>query len=389
MNFIYRGPLGASKSLMNRVLILQSYFPDLKLQGDSDCSDVKDLQRCLELIGKTNDFEVHDGGTTFRFLVLRLSREPGEYKIKASPRLLERPQEELLDILSQLGVHAEKQPWGFFIRSHGWQKPKSNLKINTSRSSQFLSSVVLNSAKLPFVLPIDIDGRLVSEEYFKMTLAVTEELGLRFEKRNDTLYLFSWENLTRSSYNVGADLSSAFSLACFAAVSGSLELTNVYNTHLQPDYRFLSVLTQMNSVCRDLGEKIKVSKSPELRGIEVDLNNSPDLFPMLACLCAHANGRSILSGASQLQFKESNRLQKIFELFDLAQIVYKKLPDGIEIQGGAKPHNVSFEFSPDLDHRMAMAAAFLKFLGWKITIKDPNVVQKSFPEFWDITGVNP
>ncbi len=388
MTFSFNGSLGVSKSILNRALILKSYFSELHIEGSSSCQDVRDLQNALSQL-EQSDFEIAEGGTTFRFLTLRLSRQTGEFRIRTSARLMARPQEELIEILSQLGVEAEKHPWGFIIRGTGWKKPSSPLKVNRSRSSQFLTGVVLNSPGLDFPLEIEAQGEALSEDYFKMTLQMTEELGLEYTYDQNRLVLQPWNRLKRHQYLVGADLSSAFSLACFAAANGELNIRNIFKPDLQPDFKFVSAFEDMNIPAEAKGETLRVSRSTQPLPAVLNLSSAPDLFPMMACLCSQIAGTSVLAGAPQLKFKESDRLKKVFELFDLAGVSYEKMPDGIKVRGPAMPHAQEFEFDPDEDHRMAMAAAFLKFVGWKIKIKNPQVVDKSFPEFWAVTGVFP
>ncbi|RYZ87290.1 MAG: 3-phosphoshikimate 1-carboxyvinyltransferase, partial [Proteobacteria bacterium] len=102
--FSFAGTIPASKSLMNRALIAQSYFPKLQLQGESVCDDVVHLRESLRELHRANVFDCGEGGTTLRFLAFRLSRIPGSYLLKARPSLLRRPQLEIKNILHQLGV---------------------------------------------------------------------------------------------------------------------------------------------------------------------------------------------------------------------------------------------------------------------------------------------
>jgi 3-phosphoshikimate 1-carboxyvinyltransferase len=389
MGFFYEGALGASKSLLNRALILQSYFPELRIDGESACDDVADLKENLSQIGKTNLFKLNEGGTTLRFLVMRLSREAGEFKIQASRRLLERPQDELFNLLEQVGVRATKSVDQITLKGEGWRLIPHSLGVSRSRSSQFLSSLILNSPKLSGPLSIETSGPEMSEDYLKMTLKVCGSLGLTYERSGASLQLKPWSQLTSTTIEVGADLSSVFPLACMASLSGDLKVTNVKSMELQPDHQFIALFKKMGIPVSLVGTTLQVSQAEIRQGVSVSLQDCPDLFPVLSCLCALAESPSRLTGAPQLKFKESDRLQKVFELFDRARISYKPLSDGIEIVGLARPHSAEFEFDPDHDHRMAMAAAFLKMAGWKIHIKDPNVVSKSFPEFWQITGVQP
>src|ERR1700722_19543828 len=97
MSFL--GPIPASKSLLNRALIIRDYFPSLRLRGDSDCEDVRHMRTALQALAVGQPIDCGDGGTVLRFLALRASRLPGEHRLTGSPRLFSRPQEELARIL--------------------------------------------------------------------------------------------------------------------------------------------------------------------------------------------------------------------------------------------------------------------------------------------------
>src|SRR5687767_10616781 len=136
--FYFKGELPASKSILNRLLILQSFEPKLKILGDSDCDDVIEMKHALDELGAGHREPIDCGsaGTTFRFFALRASRVPGEHRLAITARLFSRPQEELVQILRQLGVQAHFEHRVLVIQSKGWDKPKAPLKIDRSKSSQ-------------------------------------------------------------------------------------------------------------------------------------------------------------------------------------------------------------------------------------------------------------
>lgn len=106
--FKFEGSIESSKSITNRALIIQSYQPEIKLQFLSDSVDVRVLQKSLiDFKEGRREFFCADSGTAFRFLVLRLSREPGTWTIRGSERLLSRPQEGLLKLLHQNKVEVK------------------------------------------------------------------------------------------------------------------------------------------------------------------------------------------------------------------------------------------------------------------------------------------
>ncbi len=132
---------------------------------------------------------------------------------------------------------------------------------------------------------------------------------------------------------------------------------------------------------------LKVERAQRMNGVRVDLRNSPDLFPVLVALCALAYGESDLHGAPQLVHKESNRLEAMATLIEKLGRPVKRKPDGLEILG-EEPVKAGgpFEFDSDQDHRLAFAGAVLSAAGIPVRVLRPEVVSKSLPDFWKITG---
>ncbi|MBC7466072.1 MAG: 3-phosphoshikimate 1-carboxyvinyltransferase, partial [Bdellovibrio sp.] len=194
-----------------------------------------------------------------------------------------------------------------------------------------------------------------------------------------------------NSYPVESDLSSSFAIAAFAALNGQARFQHFPFKSLQPDKVFLQILKRMGALVETTSEWAQVSQSKELlQAVHCNLNDCPDLFPVLATLCAFARGASQLDGAPHLIFKESNRIEKTAELLNAIGVKTQILPDGMRIT----PHHPlttqvkPFEFDTDHDHRLAFAAALVASQGFPIQITNPQVVTKSFPEFWDIVRMN-
>jgi 3-phosphoshikimate 1-carboxyvinyltransferase len=107
---------------------------------------------------------------------------------------------------------------------------------------------------------------------------------------------------------------------------------------------------------------------------------------VLATLCAFAEGKSILFGAPHLAHKESSRIEKIAEILRIAGRRCKVISGGLEIEGSARLTNSArmdlTPYSTDHDHRLAMAAAVAQAGGVPLQIRGPEVVSKSFPEYW-------
>lgn len=388
--FNFKGRIPASKSLMNRALIAQSFDPRLQLVGDSSCDDVVHMKASLKKLGKSSVLDCGEGGTTLRFLAFRVSRLKGNFLLQGTPRLLSRPQKEIQTILRQLGVEVRFENKGIRIISDGWKAPAKGLTVSAKDSSQFLSALFLNAWGLDFDLKIKVAGPITSLGYFEMTLQLLKDLGFKYTRRNGVYTIPRGQKIKLKKYSVESDLSSLFSVAAFAAVSGKAVFKDFPKKSLQPDLEFTRIFKKMGITEGQSTKQLSVSSPAVLKPVKVNLQNSPDLFPVLAVLCSFAKGKSVLYGAPQLAFKESNRIQKTAELLTKSGVICKPRKDGMEITGrGGITQSKRFRFDPDKDHRLAFAAALLKYFGEDIQIQDPDVVRKSFPEFWKYVGVRP
>ncbi len=382
--FQFVGDLEISKSWMNRALILQSFQTELKIIGDSRSQDVQLLKKALSQFkeGET-EFYAGLGGTTFRFLAFRVSRKPGNYLIRADQKLLERPQNEICEILKQFGVHAELNHEGLLIRSGGWKKPMSPIKVGTHESSQFLSALALSAVDLDFHFQMAPTQKITSESYFTMTLELLKQVGVTFGQAHQSV---------RPMDLIGeVDVSSAFSLIAAAVLGGNVCIQNWNTESLQPDIQFLDFFRQMGIDFSAMSAQFEISAQTDFKGLRADLSSCPDLFPVLSVLCAFANGESILFNAPQLKFKESDRIEKTFELLSRCGFQVQKTDDGMIIQGQPDKSYKAKDlilFDPAHDHRMAMAAGLLKIKGFPIQISDMTVVNKSYPQFFQHIGLD-
>ncbi len=402
--FQFKGELEASKSWMNRALILQSFQPSIKIDGQSQSRDVLYLQKALQqlqlnlqLKGKLNDkvnhhYQMGLGGTTFRFFALRVSREMGTFHLHAEPALFARPQSDLVRILEQLSVKSYfKSDTEFVIESHGWQKKLLNhgqeLFVPTQTSSQFLSAVLLNAIDLPFDLKIQTDEKIISENYFNYTIKMMKELSFQY----DDQMIFAHQKLNSKNLFSELDVSSAFSLIAAGVLSGEVTITNWNQNSQQPDMAFLDIFKLMDITFESSFKKFHICTQKKINALKINLNNCPDLFPVLAVLCAFADGESHLYGAEHLAFKESHRIKKTIELLSRAGFHVVELDDGLRVKGQPeyiyKKKDLIF-FDPEHDHRMAFAAALLQLKKFPVIISHPNVIDKSYPQFYQHIGLS-
>ncbi len=384
--FDFKGQVSSSKSYFNRALILSQYKKDLKVIGDSESLDVLHLKNALQNL--KSEMEVGEGGTTLRFLSFLMSRKPGTWKLKGSARLFKRPQEEIRNVLDQVGVKTSFGEDYILIESAGWKENKL-IRLDLSQSSQFASGFILNSWQLPFALTLYLSEERVSDGYLDMTLDLVKKAGMKFSFEKNVLTIPAEQEINIHSIEVEQDISSAFVIASLAAGRGHCEIKNFPISSLQPDVYFVELFKKMNVPIEMRGSSLFVDRVAEMKPIEISLRQAPDLFPVLCVLLSKAKGQSRIFDTPQLIFKESNRLQKTSELLTFMKVEHKLLTDGIIINSKGCHHHGFYEFDPDQDHRLAFAGALARSFGYRTRIKNPSAVNKSFPGFWNLIGGGP
>ncbi|MEI7973129.1 MAG: hypothetical protein WCH11_02045 [Bdellovibrio sp.] len=382
--------IGLSKSQVLRALILQSYQPGLFWMDDSSAKDVRDLKSAL---GKMQQgervFGPFEGAAPFRFFALRISRHPGEYEIRWTRGLSTRPHQELLKLLDCLGVSTEVQKDALILKSSGW-KWSSSFSISQDRTSQVLSALFLNLWGAPFPIQIfreSVESRPASDPYLQMTLRLLRDCGADLRSQpgaeRDS---WTWEapSLPQSrELLLEIDASSCWALiGCALAQGRSLRVTNFF-PQSQPDGCFVQAVSQLGVSCHQDGRDLLVSGRIQ-RGGFFNFSQTPDLFPTWSAVCAQTPFAFVWSGLRGLQYKESHRLEKSLKLMERMGRAHYLLGDHLILppQETFKFRQDLFRFDPEADHRMAFAAACWRAGGANIEILQPEVVEKSFPNFW-------
>ena len=241
-SFSFKGSVEASKSLMNRALILQAQYPQLEIEGQSSSDDVLHLQKALQTTG--SEFFVGEGGTTFRFLAIMLSKRSGIWKLRGSERLFSRPLDPLLDLFRQLNVSATFDQNSLNLHSSGWKLP-DQITIDLSKSSQFASGFLLCCWDMEKPIQIQFSENRVSDGYLEMTLQLLSSVGFEYKKTESGISVSKLQKLKASKVTVEQDISSAFAVAALAAIRGSCDLYPFDLKSLQPDVAFFEIFKKI------------------------------------------------------------------------------------------------------------------------------------------------
>ncbi|WP_449244067.1 3-phosphoshikimate 1-carboxyvinyltransferase [Desulfobacca acetoxidans] len=324
-----------------------------------------------------------DSGTSMRFLTAVAALGNGRYVLTGSPRLCQRPIQDLLDALTLLGVVAHCENHNgcppVIIQARGLAGGES--RVSGGISSQFLSALLLISPFAARDVEIEVVGELVSRPYVDITLSVMEAFGIAYYRRGyQNFCVPAGQRYQARDYEVEGDASSAsYFLGAAALTGGRITLTNLNPQSCQGDIGFLEVLQQMGCQVEPTGSGV-VLRGRQLQAIRINMAHMPDLVPTLAVLAAYAQGETVITGVPHLRHKESDRLQAVATELAKMGITVNQTKDGLIIQGG-KPRGVVIETYND--HRIAMSFALAGLKTPGVMIANPDCVAKSFPNFWD------
>lgn len=327
-----------------------------------------------------------NNGTATRFLTSVAALGSGLFTISGEKRMEERPIAPLMRALTGWGVDiASIKGTGcppLEIRAHGITGGRTVLPAG--KSSQYLSSLLLVApyASQPAIL--DVEGEVPSKPYVTMTLAVMRSFGIEVVASNSLDHFeISQGVYLPQTYQVEGDASSAsYFFAAAAVTGGTVTVANVPRPSLQGDTALVGMLEQMGCSVSHQGG-ITVSGPRQLRGIEVDMGDCPDVAPTLAVVASRARGRTVISNIAHLRIKECDRINAVAtELAKMGARVEEK-PDALIIEGAqddAPLHGAEIETYND--HRIAMAFAVAGLVTPGVTITNEQCVAKSFPDFW-------
>ncbi|MEZ4815366.1 MAG: hypothetical protein R3A80_09220 [Bdellovibrionota bacterium] len=397
-----------SKSLYNRALVMQSFEPDLKIVTNSsyESEDVQLFKKALSDFGRgETEFYCGAGAAPFKFLAIRLSRQMGSFVIRGTERLLSRPLDELLSLLSQLGCRDVLLSSDSLSFSSSGEWPTA-IEVNVEKSSQELSALILSSWELDEELQVTLVGDVASSTYLEMTVALMSAAGwsgnLIVNDRLEKVLLPKKQYVVLDEIFVEPDMSCIASLALAGAIKGGAHFFSMLPSSLQGDQLVFPLMAKMGVKLKQKLQKARenedsfeeqlqlveviVEEASIYSGIEVDLRATPDLFPVLAAFSAKASTPSIFTGLKNLNIKESRRLDRMKELLEGVGVKCELQEDRFKVLPVTDYKLSTFDFDSDKDHRLAMAAALLKLQGALINLKNPEVVNKSFPNFWDFVA---
>lgn len=378
--------LPSSKSISNRVQIINALSNSFEpIKNLSDCDDSRVMQNIL--FSNTNTFDVGHAGTTMRFLTAYLSKIVGEWTLTGSDRMKERPIGVLVDALNSLGAqisYLEKEGYPP-LKIFGSNITGKEVELKGDTSSQYISALLLIAPTLENGLRIKLKGDVVSRSYIEMTLNIMEEFGVKSEFKGQEIFVAK-QAYQRIPYTVEGDWSGASYWWSFMALAaeGKLYLDGLRRRSFQGDSGLVPVFEK-------LGVKTQYSKrgmfiekkESDCKKLVCDFLQMPDLAQTFA-VCSCLKGIPFhFKGLETLKIKETDRIHALItELGKLGYVLHEPAEGELAWDGERKEEDEKIVIETYHDHRMALAFAPVAMLRKDVLIDDPQVVKKSYPNFW-------
>lgn len=386
--------LPSSKSISNRALIIHALSGGQQIPDNlSDCDDTRAVINALKDMPSTID--VGAAGTAMRFMTAFLSQKDGEHTITGTERMKHRPIGTLVDALRMLGATIDYVGEEGYPPLHitGHKLLGGSLEIPGDISSQFISALLLIAPMTTNGLQLHLTDNIVSRPYIDLTINVMHAYGADVDWTSPDTIEVKAQPYRDTSYFIENDWSAAsywYEMAALYPIGDvNVTLHGLRDSSRQGDsvVRYIFSLLGVRTDFREphSGTPTTVSLSRRMDHIEsltYDFTNCPDLAQTIVTTCCGLGVPFQFTGLASLRIKETDRIEALKkELHKLG--FYIKSANASELFWDGVQHAPTGEAIDTYeDHRMAMAFAPLAIKFPHLKINNPQVVTKSYPEYW-------
>ncbi len=381
-----------SKSVSMRALVMSAMTPgaSIPVQGIAACADTDVLRRCLDDDSAT--INVAGAGAAMRFLAALYAATPGRVvTLDGSERMRQRPVGPLVEALRSLGAEIEYVGAEGFppLRISGRRLAGGRVEMDASASSQYVSALMMVAPLLESPLKIHLlGGGSGVSPYICMTAAMMERRGVAAEIEG---YDVSVANTPYSSLvdDAEADWSAAtFWYEIAALTAGWVTVRALRDDAVQGDRGVAALFRRLGVNTEFTDEGAELSALPDVYArVDADMSSMPDAVPAVAVTAAMLGIPFRLTGVENLRIKECDRLAALrSELLKFGIMLESEAESGPGVlawEGARAPVTEVPAIDTHDDHRIAMAFAPAAVFVPGIVIDRPEVVEKSYPGYWD------
>jgi len=383
-----------SKSISNRTLLIRELSGSkCFINNLSYSDDTKRLLRYIDMIricGKSGIpmvIDANNAGTVSRFLTAFLVYREGIWLVTGNKRMKERPIKGLVDGLRMLNANIEyADKIGFLpLRIVGCDIVSRRIDVDVSESSQFISAIMMIGPYLYEGLKINFIGKPVSLPYIEMTQKLMQKFGAYVELSNNGVHILNGKYQFHEC-SIESDWSSAsyWYETVALAEEAEIEIPGLTKNSLQGDSILVEVYKQLGVSTSYSVDGVTLTKTNNVvSNFLFNFEGCPDIVPAVMATCAALEVKSTFKNIGHLAFKESNRIEALAT--ELAKVGARLTKNGDSyILSPSKVKQIEkLSFKTYGDHRIAMCLAPLVLKYGSIEICSPNVVKKSYPEYWD------
>ena len=386
--------LPSSKSICNRALIIAALSgKQTQLHNLSDCDDTRVLVRALQ--SEEEVIDIMAAGTAMRFSTAYFATTPGTHIVTGTERMRQRPIGVLVEALRQLGadisyVEAEGFPP---LRIQGKPLKGGSISLPANVSSQYISALLMIGPTLAEGLCLHLEGTIISRPYLEMTLSLMRQFGVQAEWTDEaTIRVAPRPYQPLKAFSVESDWSAASYWYELVALSpdpaACIVLPYLFEKSLQGDSRIREFFVPLGvrTVFTPEGVILTKSEATAPAVLRLDLSEQPDLAQTLVVTCAMLRQPFHFTGLQTLKIKETDRITALRTELQKMGIRVSEAHDSelfcTEFGAAELPSNAFVSIDTYDDHRMAMAFAPCALRYPALRINHPEVVSKSYPDFW-------
>lgn len=353
---------------------------------------------------------VGNSGTALRIAVAMAALSPGRVTVTGDASLRNRPTGALVGALRALGASADGEgradargrPEVYAPITAGGGISGGRAAVEAGTSSQHVSALLIAAGLAAADTSVEVRGPLVSRPYVEMTVEVLGEFGIVVDAdyAAGTFHVESGQRpAPPAAYRVPGDYSqAAFFLAAACLADSDVTVGGLDPSDRQGDRAVVGLLRRMGAAIEERagGAELRVRGPFRLEGIEADLSATPDLFPVMAVLGAHASGSTRLHGMPQMRTKETDRIAVVERELGRHGVRTESGADEMTVHGGRPGGGARCDFSADggrgvSDHRVAMALSLAGLAGGGggggggpgAVVRDAGSVSISYPSYFD------
>lgn len=379
--------LPGSKSISNRALILNALsLSKHEIENISVSEDTRVIKDAFA--SNTNEFDVRGAGTAMRFLAAFLSCVEGEWILKGSKRMHERPIHPLVDTLITLGAEIEYLGNKGYppLKIKGGKLEGGEVYLSANVSSQFISGLMMIAPSMRLGLKLHLEHEIISRPYIHLTQKMMEDYGVNVKWEEKTI-IIAPQPYNPIPYSVEADWSAASYWYSLVALMPEAEVTlkGLSKESLQGDANIINLFADLGVSTTFVEGGVVLKKKERVKGkFFHNFINEPDLAQTFAVTCCLLKTPFFFSGLQTLKIKETDRIAALItELKKLGYVLRETENGMLEWDGERCLPDETLVIDTYEDHRMAMSFTPASIIFKDLYINNPEVVTKSYPSFWD------